>query len=122
MTGNEACMSLVSRGAMCVPLDDQENIICTMPSHIATRTVVAICKGRVRIELVVAICEGNSMRLHIAASWYLFLPRIQKIMTIGRWRAPLYSKHAAKLVQKSHCIVHSRTMVIPCRTSSVLMS
>ena len=27
---------------------------------------------------VVAICEGNSMRLHIAASWYLFLPRKQK--------------------------------------------
>ena len=24
---------------------------------------------------VVAICEGNPMRLHIAASWYLFLPR-----------------------------------------------
>ena len=40
---------------------------------------------------VVAICEGNSMWLHTAASWYLSLPR----MTIGRWRAPLYSKHAA---------------------------
>ena len=27
---------------------------------------------------MVAICEGNSMRLHTAASWYLFLPRKQK--------------------------------------------
>ena len=26
----------------------------------------------------VAICEGNSMRIHIAAAWYLFLPRKQK--------------------------------------------
>ena len=31
------------------PLDDQENIICTLPSHIDTRTVVAICEGRVRL-------------------------------------------------------------------------
>ena len=38
-------MSLFSRGAMCVPLDDQENIICTLPSHIATRTVVDISKA-----------------------------------------------------------------------------
>ena len=45
-------MSLFSRGAMCVPLDDQENIICTLPSHITTRTVVAICEGKVRIELL----------------------------------------------------------------------
>ena len=42
-------MSLFSKGAICVPLDDQENIMCTLPSHIATRTVVAICDGRVRI-------------------------------------------------------------------------
>ena len=63
------CMSLFSRGAMCVPLDDQENIICTLPSHIATRTMVAIYEGRVHVRI--AICEGNgSVRLHIAASWY----------------------------------------------------
>ena len=48
--------------------------------------------------------------------------KIEEIMTIGRWRAPLYSKQAAKLVQKSHCIVHSRTMVVLFRTNSVLMS
>ena len=42
-------MSLFSRGAICVPLDDQENIICTLLSHIAIRTVVAICDGRVHI-------------------------------------------------------------------------
>ena len=42
-------MSLFSRGAICVPFDDQENIICTLPLDIATKTVVAICKGRVRI-------------------------------------------------------------------------
>ena len=40
-------MSLFSKGAMCVPLDDdQKNIICTLPSHISTRTVVAISKAR----------------------------------------------------------------------------
>ena len=44
-----------SRGAMCVPLDDQENIICTLPLHIATKTVVAIC-----------------------GAWHLFLPRKKK--------------------------------------------
>ena len=70
----------------------------------------------------VAICEGKSMRLHIATSWYLFLHRKQEIMTIGRWRAPLYSKYTAKLVQKSHCTVNSRMMVVLCRTNSVLMS
>ena len=42
-------MSLFSRGAVCVPFDDQENIMCTLPSHIATRIVVAVCEGRVRI-------------------------------------------------------------------------
>ena len=42
-------MSLFSRGAIYVPLDDQENIVHTLPSHIATRTVVAICEGRVHI-------------------------------------------------------------------------
>ena len=55
-------MSLFSRGALCVPLDDQENIICTLPSHIATRTVVAIFEGRVLYRApvtVVAICEGK---------------------------------------------------------------
>ena len=45
-------MSLFSRIAMCVPSDDQENIICTLPSHIATRTVVAICDDKVCIELL----------------------------------------------------------------------
>ena len=44
-------MSLFSRGAMCIPLDDQENV-CTLPSDIATRTVVAICEGKVHIELL----------------------------------------------------------------------
>ena len=56
ITGNEVCrwtcMSLFSRRAMLVLLDDQENIICTLPSHIATRTVVAICYGKVCTELL----------------------------------------------------------------------
>ena len=42
-------MTLFSIEAICVPLDDQENIICSLPSHIATRTVAAICEGSVRI-------------------------------------------------------------------------
>ena len=41
-------MSLFSRGAMCVPLAYQENIICTLPSHFPTRTVIAICEGKIR--------------------------------------------------------------------------
>ena len=45
-------MSLFSRGAMCVTLHDEGNIICTLPSHIATRPAVAICEGRVHIELL----------------------------------------------------------------------
>ena len=62
-----------------MPLDDQENIICILPSHIATRTVVVICKSRIGDRAqVVAICEGNSMRLHTSASWYLFLHRKQE--------------------------------------------
>ena len=52
MAGSEVCVGdFFSRGDMCVPLDDQENIIRTLPSHI-TRTVVAICEGRVHIELL----------------------------------------------------------------------
>ena len=29
------CMPSFSRGAICLPLDDQKNIICTLPLHIA---------------------------------------------------------------------------------------
>ena len=89
MTGNVAGMPLVSRAAMCVPLGNHMYHTYAYCYH--------DCGGYMRRQgthraLVVAtnICEGNSMRLHIAASWYLFLPRKQKIMTIGRWRAPPY--------------------------------
>ena len=70
-------MSLFSRGAIFVCLDDQENIICALPLHIATRTVGAICeRNSMWLHIaayrapaaVVAICERNSMWLHIAAS------------------------------------------------------
>ena len=36
-------------GALCVPFDDPENIVCTIPTH--TALVGAVCGGRVRIEL-----------------------------------------------------------------------
>ena len=87
-------MSLFSRGAICVPLDDQENIMCTLPSHIATRTVVAISEGRVRIY---SSCDCGSymyMRREFYAAPHcnvmvLVSPSKTKIMTIVRWRAPL---------------------------------
>ena len=51
-----------SKGAICVPLDDQEKNICTLSSHRATRElytkvpshrapVGAVCEGSMRIEL-----------------------------------------------------------------------
>ena len=51
-----------SKGAICVPLDDQDRNICTLSSHRATRElyvrvpsngvpVGALCEGSVRIEL-----------------------------------------------------------------------
>ena len=45
MTGNEVCVPSFSRGAICVILDDQENIIYSLPSHIATSG--AIFEGRI---------------------------------------------------------------------------
>ena len=52
-----------SRGAICISFDDQENNICTLPSHMATMEldakgdshrdpVVAVCESRVRIDLL----------------------------------------------------------------------
>ena len=49
---------------MCVPLDDQENNICTMPSHISTRRSRASAMGDSHIAP-----HGNYMRMqctHIA--------------------------------------------------------
>ena len=55
-------------GATCVPLDNQENIICTLHSHIAPHGSYT-CEGRVRTERPqVTICEGSSMRLILVHS------------------------------------------------------
>ena len=62
---------IFSKGAICVPLDDQEKNICTLSSHRATRELYAkvpsyrapfgaLCEGSLRIEL----CEG-SMRIEL---------------------------------------------------------
>ena len=47
----------ISLGAVCVPYNDPENIICTISTHTATGSCMrrsdigAVCGGRVRIEL-----------------------------------------------------------------------
>ena len=67
-----------SKGAICVPLDDQKKNICTLSSHRATRElyakvpshrapVGAVCEGSMRIELRSELCAkgalcGSTMR------------------------------------------------------------
>ena len=86
-----------SKGAICVPLDDQEKNICTLSSHRATRElyakvpshrapVGAVCEGSMRIELRSelyakgALC--GSTELYAALQWssnfFLFEPRQNK--------------------------------------------
>ena len=89
------CMASFSRGALCLPLNDQENIICTLPSHIATRGAICEwwfaksswwyrapvasymrrqCTHRARVVArtrVVALCEWSSMRLYKAVLSYM---------------------------------------------------
>ena len=66
-------MQSYSRGAIFVTLDDQENIICTLPSHIATREQYAKSDSHIaphgscmRRQVRIAIYEGRSMRLYKA--------------------------------------------------------
>ena len=57
---------------------------------------------------------------HCSVMVFVSPSKTKEIMTIGWWRAPLYSKHAAKVVKKSQCIVHSRTVVVLCRINVVV--
>ena len=61
-----------SKGAICVPLDDQENNICTLSSHRANRElyakvpshrapVEALCEGSMRIELRSELCAKEAL-------------------------------------------------------------
>ena len=71
-------MSLFSRGAMCVPLDDQENIMYLALAYCYQECGSYMQRQGTHRAPVVAICERNCIWLHIAAPWYLFLPRKQK--------------------------------------------
>ena len=61
-----------SKGAICVPLDDQEKNICILSSHRATRElcakvpshrapVGALCEGSMRIELRSELCAKGAL-------------------------------------------------------------
>ena len=56
-----------SKGAICVPLDDQEKSICTLSSHRATRELYA--KVPSHRAPVGALCEG-SMRIELRSELY----------------------------------------------------
>ena len=56
-----------SKGAICVPLDDQEKSICTLSSHGATRELYA--KVPSHRAPVGALCEG-SMRIELRSELY----------------------------------------------------
>ena len=56
-----------SKGAICVPLDDQEKSICTLSSHRATRELYA--KVSSHRAPVGALCEG-SMRIELRSELY----------------------------------------------------
>ena len=56
-----------SKGAICVPLDDQEKNICTLSSHRATRELYA--KVPSHRAPVGALCEG-SMRIELRSELY----------------------------------------------------
>ena len=96
---------------MCVPLDDQENIIYTMPPH-ATMTGSYMRWQDMHRAPVVAMAKGTLCGSTLQPHRTCFSLENKRDMTIGRWRAPLYSKHAAQLVQKSHCTVLYHTMVV----------
>ena len=82
-----------SKGAICVPLDDQEKNICTMSSHRATRElytkvpshrapVGAVCEGSMRIELrselyaMGALCGSTELFIRLTASVFRKLPSV----------------------------------------------
>ena len=77
-------MPSFSRRAICVPLDDQGNIICTPPLHITTKG--AICKGR----FAQSSC-GSYMRRELYAALQSFMR--------------LYSATRNKRFSKACCIV-----------------
>ena len=69
-----------SKGAICVPFDDQEKDICTLSSHRATREFYAKVPSHRRQYAhrapIGALCEGSFMRLYkayTALSAHVFL-------------------------------------------------
>ena len=88
-----------SRGAMCVPLDDQENIICTLPLHIATKTVVAIC------GVMALVSPSKKKKRYMYDHWSVACTLIFHTCCTSRAEIALY-----------------RTQSLNGRTNSVLMS